>query len=148
MASNALGGRLHVQILRGFLLGIERRIGKQRIGQRLQPCFARNLRSRAALGLVGQVEIFQRLLGRGRLNGAAQYVGEFALLLNRSQNRRAPQLQFTEIQEALFQRAQVRIVQIARGLLAIARDKRHGRSFVKQGDRSRNLRVPHRVPWR
>ena len=60
---HAFGGRLHDQILRGLLLGVERRIGKERIGQRLQPRLARNLRSRAALGLVGQVEVFQRLLG-------------------------------------------------------------------------------------
>ena len=83
------------------------------------------------------------MLGRGRFDGAAQYVGEFALLFDRSQNRRAPQLQFTQIQEAFFQRAQVRIVQVAGGLLAIACDKRHGRPFVEQGDRGPDLMGPH-----
>ena len=69
MASAAFGGRRHVHVLRRFLLRIERGIGEERIGQRLQPGLARNLRARAALGLVGQIDIFQRLLGGGCLDG-------------------------------------------------------------------------------
>ena len=90
----AFGSRCHVYVLRRLLLRIERRIGEERIGQRLQPGLARNLRARAALGLVGQINIFQRLLGGGCLDVPAQFIGEFPLLLDRGQDHRAPFFQF------------------------------------------------------
>ena len=138
----AFGSRRHVHVLRRFLLRIERGIGEERIGQRLQPGLARNLRPRAALGLVGQIDIFQRLLGRGCLDGSAQFIGKFALLLDRRQDRRAPFFQFAQIQQPFFQIAQLRVVQVAGGLLAIARDEGHGRAFVEQRHRSRDLMRP------
>ena len=73
---------------------------------------------------------------------AAQFIGEFPLLLDRRQDRRAPFLQFAQIEQAFFQITQVRIVQIAGGLLAIARDEGHGRTFVEQRHRSRDLMRP------
>ncbi len=51
--------------LGGFGRGIERRVGEQRIGQRLEARFARDLRFGAALRLVGRVEVFQLDLGAG-----------------------------------------------------------------------------------
>ena len=140
---HAVFGRgLVIDVLRRFLLRIERGIGEQRIGQRLQPGLARNLRARAALGLIGQVDIFQRLLGRRRLDGAAQFVGELALLLDGRQDHRAPLFQFAQIKQPLFQIAQLRVVQIAGNFLAIARDEGHGRPFVEQRHRRSDLRGP------
>ena len=81
-------------MLRRLLLRIEGGIGEERIGQRLEPGLARNLRTCAALGLVGQINIFQRLLGRRCHYGTAQFIGEFPLLLDGGQDHRAPFFQF------------------------------------------------------
>ena len=138
----AICGRFHVHILQCLLLRVEGGIGEQRIGQRLQPGFACNLCTRAALGLVGQVDIFQRLLGGGRLYVPAQFIGEFPLLLDRGQDHRAPFFQFAQIEQTFFQIAQVRVVEIAGDLLAIARDEGHGRTFVEQRHSSSHLFGP------
>ncbi len=139
-----LGRGFVVDILRRFFLRIERGIGKQRIGQRLQPGFARDLRARAPLGFIGQVNIFQRLLGRRRLDGTAQFVGELALLFDRRQNNRAPLLQLAQIKQSLFEIAQLRVVEIAGNFFAITRDERHRRAFVEQSHRRGDLLRPRR----
>ena len=79
------------------------------------------------------------LLSGGRFDGAAQFVGEFTLLLDRSQDHRPPFFQFAQIQQPFFQIAQLRVVQVAGDLLAIARNERHGRAFVEQRDRGGDL---------
>ncbi len=129
------GRRFVIDVLRRFFLWIERGIGKQRIGQRLQPGFARDLRARAPLGFIGQVNIFQRLLRRRRIDGDAQFVGELPLLFDRRQDHRAPLLQLAQVKQSLFEIAQLRVVEIAGNFLAIARNERHRRAFVEQRHR-------------
>ena len=97
------GGGLHVEIFRRFKLRIERGVGKQRVGQRLQSGFARDLRLGAALGLKRQIDIFQRLLGNGPVYRSLQRIGEFALLADRSNYRVAALLHLTQIQQAFFE---------------------------------------------
>lgn len=128
----AFRGRLAVDELGGLGLRVERGIGEQRLGQRLQAAFAGDLRAGAALGLVGQVEVFQHLLGLGCLDGGAQRVGQLALFLDGSQDGRAAVFQLAQVQQALFQVAQLRIVQVVGGFLAVARDERHGGAFIQQ----------------
>ena len=53
------------EVLRRLGLGIQRMIGQQRRRQHVEPGFARDLRLGAALRLVGQIQIFQALLGVG-----------------------------------------------------------------------------------
>ena len=52
--------------------GIERRVGEQPVGQRLDAGFARDLALGAALGLVRQVQVLQFLLGGRGLDRRAQ----------------------------------------------------------------------------
>ena len=47
--------------------------------------------------------------------------------------------QLAQVAQALFQHAQLRIVQAAGGFLAVARDERHGRALVEQGNGSGDL---------
>ncbi len=52
---DSVTGRLHDQILDGFLLRLQHRIGQQDIGQWLQTRLTGNLRTRAPLRLVRQI---------------------------------------------------------------------------------------------
>ncbi len=131
---DAFRGRSHEHVLGRFRVGIERRIGEQRVGERLQPGLARDLRPGAALRLVREVKILERLLGRRHQNRGAQLVGQLPLLLDRRQDRRAPLFELAQIQQALLQRTQLRIVEVAGHLFSIARDERHARAFVEQRD--------------
>ena len=124
--------RFYVQVFGGFDLRVERGVGKQCIGQRLQPGFARDLCFGAALGLIRQIQVFQHLLGGGGLHREFQRVGELALFGNRREYRGATVFQLTQIAEPLFQITQMRVVEIAGDLFAITRDKRHGCAFVEQ----------------
>ncbi len=66
----------------GFHIGVERGVGKQFVGQRLQACFFGNHALGAALGLERQVNVFQFLFGRRSFDGSQQFRRELALLLN------------------------------------------------------------------
>ncbi len=118
---------------------VEGGIAQQRVGQRLQSGFAGDLRFRAPLGFVGQINIFQRLLGGGAVDGAAQFVGELALLFDGRQNYRAPFFQLAQVEQSLLEIPQLCVIEIAGHFLAIARDKRHGRPFIQQRHGGRDL---------
>jgi hypothetical protein len=94
-------------------------------------------------GLVGQVQVFQRLLGVGRFDGRAQLVGQLALFLDRRQDRGAAIFHVAQVKQALFERAQLRVVQVARDFLAVAGDEWHRGAFVEQVDGSRHLAGLH-----
>ena len=57
---------LGVDELRGLGVRIERGVGEQRVGERLEARLARDLRLGAALGLVGRVQVLQLDLGFAR----------------------------------------------------------------------------------
>ena len=76
----------------------------------------------------------------GRLDFSLQFGGEFALFFDRSQNCLTPLFKFAQVDQAFFERTQLRIVQTASDFLTIARDERHGRTFVKQLDGGHHLR--------
>ena len=59
-------GDLLAEELGGRVLGYQRRIGQQPVGQRLQPGFAGDLRLGPPLGLVRQVDVLDAGLGVGR----------------------------------------------------------------------------------
>ena len=125
---DALAG---VDILGGFGCRVERRIGEQRIAERLEPGLAGDLRLGAALGLVRRVQVFQLDLGLGAGDGARQFRCQLALLLDAFQDGRAPILQLAQVAEALLQLAELRVVEAARLLFAVARNERHGRAFAQ-----------------
>ena len=149
---------LHGAVERGLrvrdaLLGIDergrlrlrraRRIREQQVGERLQPGLARDLRLGAALRLEGQVEIFQARLGLGGLDLLADLRRQLALLVDALQDRGAAVLHLAQILEALIERAQLRVVEPAGRLLAIARHERHRRTAVEQVDGGGDLRLAH-----
>ena len=70
----------------GGFLWVKRGIAPQLIGQRLDAEFARDHALGAALGLVGQVQVFQLLLGRRGLDRDAQLGRQLALLLDAFQD--------------------------------------------------------------
>ena len=117
----------------------QRRVGQQRLGQRLQARLAGDLRLGAALGAIGRVQVLQRHLGIGFADGACQLRGELALLLDAPEHGGAPVLQLAQVAEPLLQLAQLGVVQPARPLLAVAGDERHGCTLAQQAHRRRHL---------
>ena len=121
---------------KGLRLGlrVKRRVGKQLVGQRLDAAFACNLPLGAALGLVGQVEVFEFLLGGGGFNGCLQLRRELALFFNAFEYRIAPFCQIAQIGQPRFQRAQLDVVQAASSLLAVAGNERNAGAAVQKID--------------
>jgi signal transduction histidine kinase len=128
-----------VDVCGGFRLRIEQRVREQCVRERLEAGFAGDLRARAALRLVRQIEIFEHLLAVGRVDRGAQLVGQLALFVDARQDRRAAILELAQIQQAFLELAQLRVVQIARHFLAVPGNERNGRAFVEELHRRRDL---------
>ena len=116
---------------------------QQRQRQRLDACFAGNLRLGAPFLFVGQVEVFQTLLGFGVFDFLAQFRRQFALFLDAGEHRRAPLFQFTQIAQTLGQGTQLRVIELAGGFLAVAGNERHAGAFVEKIDGGLDLRRTH-----
>ena len=101
--------------------------------------FARDLRLRATLLLEWQIDVLQARLRVGIIDPRLQRGVELALFTNGIEHGLAALIQLAEIAQALFQLAQLSVVQRLGGLLAIARDEWHGRSAVQQINRRRHL---------
>ena len=104
------------------------------VGQRLEAFFAGDRGLGAALGLVGKVEIFQFALVECLLDARLQLVGQLALFLDRGEDGLLAGYELAEIQKLLFDGADLDLIEVAGGLLAIARDEGHGRAFVEELD--------------
>ncbi len=129
-----IAGKSGFQVFAGFFLGLQHRVCQQCIRQRFQPGLPCDLRLGTALFLEGQIQVFEpRLVFRIR-EGSPQRRCHLALLFDSSNDYGAPVFQFAQIAQPLFQQAQLRIVQPARGLLPITRDEWHCRAFVEQGN--------------
>src|ERR1019366_1144185 len=85
-----------------------------------------------------QVEIFEFGLFERGLDLRLQFRREFALLRNRRQHRLAPVFQLAEVFQLLLDVADLHFVEIAGGLLAVARNERHGGAPVEQFDDSQH----------
>ena len=123
----------------GLLFGVQRRIIKQGVSQRLQSRLDGNLALGPALGLVRKVKVFEAGLGIGVTDITLQLGAELALLGDARQYRTAAVFQFTQITQALFQIAQLGVVQAAGHLLAVTGNKRNAGPLVQQGDRCGDL---------
>jgi hypothetical protein len=128
-------------ILGGHRHRVERRIGQQSVGQRVQSGFARELRLGAPFRLVGQVDVLDPRLGVGGHQRCPQRVGELALLLDGGQHRVAALVEFAEVAEPLLERAKLPVVEAAGDLLAVPRDERHGGAIVEQLHGGGHLRL-------
>ena len=139
--ARAFQRRLHVGHALGLIhegraaaLRVVRRVVEQKIGQRLQPGLAGDLRLGAAFGLVGKIEVFEPRLGVGSAQLDQQLVRQLALLADAFEDRLAALLQFAQVSQALVQGAQLRIVEGPGDFLAVAGDERNRRARIQQVD--------------
>ena len=102
--------------------------------QRLQSLFARDGGLGAALGFVGQVEIFELAFVETLFDARFQLIGQLALLFDGVQDGFAARDQIAEVGELLFDFADFHFVEIAGGFLAVARDEGHGAAAIQQLD--------------
>ena len=114
-------------------------VRKQPVGQWFQPRLAGQFPFCAPLLPERKVQVLQLLLGGGILQGLAQCGRQLALLFDRLDHGQAPLLQFAQVDKPRVQRAQRDVVQAIGGLLAVTRDKWHGRTAVEQSDCSLDL---------
>ncbi len=129
---------------RSRCLRIAVRLGQQQVGQRLKACFLRDLGLGAALRLIGQVNILKTTLAVGGHDGGLQGRIKLTLLADRVEDDGAAVFELPQIGQALFQRAQLRIVEPAGCFLAVTRDERNGSSSIEQRHGRFNLLVPER----
>ena len=112
----------------------------KRQSQGFQACFTRDHGFGAALGFVGQVQVFEFLLGLGRGDGLAQFGGQFALFFDALEDHLASRLKFAQVDQVLFQGAELNIIEPAGGFFAVAGDEGHGGPPIEQIDGRLDLR--------
>ena len=120
-------------------LRIVLRLGQQQFGQRFEAGLPGNLGLGAALRLERQIDVFQPSLAVGGEDCRFQRGIELALFADRIENRGATLFQFAQIVQALFQRAQLRVVERAGDFLAVSRHERHRGAAVEQRHRRLDL---------
>ena len=122
---------------------VERGVGEQAVGQRLDAGLAGDHALGAAPRLEGQVEVFQLLLGRRRLDRRPQIGRELALLVDALQHGGAALLELAQVTQPRFQIAQLGVIEVVGRLLAVARDEGHRGPAVEQFDGSVDLGRPN-----
>ena len=142
------GGRvghaaLRIDVLGGGRLRAGLRVGQQQVGQRFQPGLAGDLGFGPPLRLVGQVDVLEPGLGVGGHDPRGELVVELALGPDGLQDGPPPLLQLAQVTQPLLERAQLRVVQGAGHLLAVAGDERHRGPAVEQPDRRADLPLAH-----
>ncbi len=120
------GGR---QLLRQVARG---GAGEEGVGQRLQPLLAGDLGAGAPLGLVGEVEVLEVLLGHGGADRGLQLVRELPLLADALQDGVAALGELQEVLPALEEGLELQVLEAARGLLAVAGHEGDGRPLGEQ----------------
>ena len=122
-----------IQIL-GDLLGVQ-----NLSCQRLQASLARDGRERLLLGFEGKVQIFQTL-GRGRrLNFTRQRVREFALRLDRLEDRSLSFSEHAGTRNPILNLSDLLFIQAAGHVLSVPGDEGHGVAFIQQLHRASQL---------
>ncbi|MBV6390352.1 MAG: hypothetical protein JNIBNLAF_02026 [Nitrosomonas europaea] len=134
-----LSSRHHLDIFCSFLLRVECVVCQKRIRQRLQSSFTCDLCPGTTLRPVRQINIFQKLPGSSLIDDMTQFIGELALLLDRSQDNLPSCFQLTQISQPLFQQSQLCIVQVTGRLFAISRNKGYGCPLIQQHYRCADL---------
>ncbi len=118
--------------------GVERIAGgllfPEIFGEGFETLLARDGGLGAALGPVGQIEIFELGLVERGLDARFQLVGEFALFGDGGEDRLAAVDEVAEIGEVLFDRADLHFIEVAGGLFAVTRDEGDGAAVVEQLD--------------
>ena len=125
--ASARGGHLAVRVGEVAGTGVEvvgRRSGLEDLaGQFFQAARARQRCQRLLLGLVGQIEVFQPLGGRGREDLLGQLLRQLALGLDRTQDGLLAIGQEPHLRQPVLDLPDLLFVQSARLILAIAGDE-------------------------
>ena len=124
---------------RGHDLRIVLRLRQQQLGQRLEAGLLGDLGLGAALRLERQIDVFQASFAVGGEDRRFQRGIELALFADRIEDRGAALFKFAQIVQALFQRAQLRVVERAGDFLAVSRHERNRGAAVEQRDRRLDL---------
>ena len=99
--------------------------------KRFQSVFAGDHRARAALLFVRCVQIFERGQGLRGIDGGAQFIGQFALLFDGSEDGGAAFVQPTQAGQFIGDDADLLVIERAGHLLAVTGDKRDGVAFIQ-----------------
>ena len=110
------------------------RLGKERLGQGLQPLFLCHGGAGAAFGFIGAVQVLQGGQGLRRVDGLFQLFGELLLLGDGLFDSLLALLQAAQVAEAFLQRTQGRVVHGAVQLLAVTGDEGDGVPLVQKLD--------------
>ena len=144
--ARAVQGRLHVchpllrrHKCRRFGFGRQRRIRKELIRQRRQPCSNRNLRTRTALRFKRQVQVFDTLLAVGGFNLRQKFRRHLALFRHRRNHRRTTFFHFAPVHQRFLQITQLRVIEPPGRFLTVAGNERHRCAFIQQIHRSLHL---------
>ena len=111
------------------------RLRQQQIGQRLEAGRFGDLGLGSALRPERQIDVLEPTLAVGGADRGFERVVELALLADRIEDDGATLVQLAQIAQALVERAQLRVIERARRLLAVAGDERHRRAAVEQRHR-------------
>ncbi|EPH45800.1 hypothetical protein STRAU_1161 [Streptomyces aurantiacus JA 4570] len=122
---------------------LHRRVPEEPLGQRFETGLARDLRLGPPLRLERQVDVLQAGLRVGLADAGLQLVGELALLAYGVEDGAPPLFELAQIAQPLFERAQLRVVERLRRLLAVARDEGHRRPAVEQVHGGLHLPLPY-----
>ncbi|MFU0842040.1 MAG: hypothetical protein ACFWTZ_05455 [Burkholderia sp.] len=117
---------------RGLRVGIFLGMREKQVRKRLEARLAGDRGSRAALRPVRQVKVLEALLGVGFLDRRLELGRELALGADRLEHRASALVELPQVGKPLFERAQLRVVEAARRLLAVARDEGHRGAAVEQ----------------
>jgi hypothetical protein len=118
-------------------------MGKKQVGKRLEAGLTGDLRLGPPLRLVRQIDVLELCLAVRGLDHLLERIVELALLTDAPEDRRAALFQLAQVPQPFLQRPQLRIVEGAGRLLAVARDERHGGASVEQRDRRFDLPLPN-----
>ena len=124
-------------------LRITRGVSEQQVSQRLQARLAGDLGLGPPFGLVRQVQVLEPGLGVRGADLRFELAGQLSLGGDLDEDRIPALVELAQVAEPLLERAQLRVVQGAGGLLAVPGDERHGRAAVEQFDRGPDLPDRH-----
>ncbi|PRP93316.1 hypothetical protein ENSA5_43380 [Enhygromyxa salina] len=110
------------------------RLGEDPGGERSEAPLVRDRGLGPSLGLEREVEILERLLGGRRAELGLERGGQLGLVADRREDRRATILELDEVAAALFDRADLDLVEATGRLFSVARDEGHRRAFGEQAD--------------
>ena len=105
---------------------------ENQFGQRFETFFSGDGGAGAAFRLVGQVKVFEFGFGNRPLDLLAQFVGQFALFVDRAENRYAAGFQRVVVSQFFLNVQNFDFIEIAVRLLAVTGDEGHGGTFGEQ----------------